>query len=222
MIRRASDPGARALTRLAAATLVVLLGGACARQPAVAPVVTPAPAPRPDLYVLLPDRDGSVGSLTVVRGSDRETLTDAYAAVRVTEDGRLERTRLTEQEMRAVFDGALGVLPPPPASFMLHFTFGTDQLTPESSRALTDMMAEVARRPDPEVLIIGHTDRVGSVAQNDALSLQRAERVREAVLRLGIAADRVQVSGRGEREPLVPTEDEVAEPRNRRVELTVR
>jgi outer membrane protein OmpA-like peptidoglycan-associated protein len=84
------------------------------------------------------------------------------------------------------------------------------------------MMAEVARRPDPEVLIIGHTDRVGSVAQNDALSLQRAERVREAVLRLGIAADRVQVSGRGEREPLVPTEDEVAEPRNRRVELTVR
>jgi outer membrane protein OmpA-like peptidoglycan-associated protein len=172
--------------------------------------------------VVLPDPDGTVGSVTVLHGNDRQVLADAYAAVRITADGRLEATRVTEQEMRAIFDGALDALPPSPASFVLHFTFGTDQLTPESSRVLADMMAEVSRRADPEVLIIGHTDRVGSVAQNDALSLQRAERVREAVLRLGIAGDRVQVFGRGEREPLVPTEDEVAEPRNRRVELTVR
>ncbi len=84
------------------------------------------------------------------------------------------------------------------------------------------MKAEVQHRPDPEVIIIGHTDRVGSVAQNDALSLQRAERVRQVLLGLGIPADRVTAVGRGEREPLVPTEDQVAEPRNRRVEVTVR
>jgi outer membrane protein OmpA-like peptidoglycan-associated protein len=83
-------------------------------------------------------------------------------------------------------------------------------------------MAEVRRRPDPEVLITGHTDRVGGVAQNDALSLQRAERVRASMLDLGLPADRAQAVGRGEREPLVPTDDEVAEPRNRRVEITVR
>jgi outer membrane protein OmpA-like peptidoglycan-associated protein len=73
------------------------------------------------------------------------------------------------------------------------------------------------------VAVIGHTDRVGSVAQNDALSLQRAERVRRDVAQqLGIAPDRIAAAGRGEREPLVETADEVAEPRNRRVEVTIR
>ena len=70
--------------------------------------------------------------------------------------------------------------------------------------------------------MIGHTDRVGSDQQNDVLSLQRAERIRQDLVRLGMATDGIQTVGRGEREPLVPTEDEVPEPRNRRVEITVR
>jgi len=41
-------------------------------------------------------------------------------------------------------------------------------------------------------------------------------------VKAGVAADRISVAGRGEREPLVPTADEVAEPRNRRVEINVR
>ncbi|HSE92215.1 MAG TPA: OmpA family protein, partial [Methylomirabilota bacterium] len=73
-----------------------------------------------------------------------------------------------------------------------------------------------------EVVVVGHTDRVGSVQQNDALSLQRAERIRGELLQLGLPAHQVGVAGRGEREPLVQTEDEVPEPRNRRVELTIR
>jgi outer membrane protein OmpA-like peptidoglycan-associated protein len=206
----------------AAMTLMALGGGACARQPAVRSTAAPRPPARADLYAVLPARDGTVGAITVVHGADRQVLADAYAAVRVAGDGRLQADRVTEQEVRAVFGPALDAQPPPATSFILYFVFGTDQLTPESSQALKDAMAEVGRRPDPEVVIIGHTDRVGSPAQNDALSLQRAERVREALLGLGIAADRVEAVGRGEREPLVPTEDEVAEPRNRRVEVTVR
>lgn len=46
--------------------------------------------------------------------------------------------------------------------------------------------------------------------------------MRGELARIGIPADRIQAAGRGEREPLVPTPDEVAEPRNRRVEVTVR
>jgi OmpA-OmpF porin, OOP family len=209
---------------LAAAALLALVAAACARQPVVPspPVAAPPPLPPADLYVVLPARDGAIGGITVSHGSDRQVLADAYAAVRFTSDGRLEPGRISEQEVRVIFGPALDAQPPAPASFVLYFVFGTDQLTPESSRALADVMAEVRRRPDPEVVITGHTDRVGGLAQNDALSLQRAERVRQDVLGLGIAADRVQAVGRGEREPLVPTEDEVPEPRNRRVEITVR
>ena len=71
-------------------------------------------------------------------------------------------------------------------------------------------------------MVIGHTDRVGAVPYHDTLSLRRAERVRDELVKVGIAAERIRVAGRGEREPLVATPDEVAEPRNRRVEITVR
>jgi outer membrane protein OmpA-like peptidoglycan-associated protein len=72
------------------------------------------------------------------------------------------------------------------------------------------------------VVVIGHTDRVGNDQYNDRLSLQRAERVRGELVRLGIPESRIRTAGRGEREPLVATDDEVPEPRNRRVEINVR
>ena len=74
----------------------------------------------------------------------------------------------------------------------------------------------------PEITVIGHTDRVGSVPDNDALALQRAMAVRVRLLRAGIGNDNIEVVGRGEREPLIVTADEVVEPRNRRVEIAIR
>ena len=70
--------------------------------------------------------------------------------------------------------------------------------------------------------VIGHTDRVGSVQSNDALSLQRARAVRESIIADGFDPNRITAAGRGERDPAVPTDDEVAEPRNRRTEVIVR
>ena len=72
------------------------------------------------------------------------------------------------------------------------------------------------------MLVVGHTDLVGTDALNDALARQRAESVRAELIRRGVAADAVQASGRGSREPAVPTAAGVAEPRNRRVEIVVR
>ena len=80
----------------------------------------------------------------------------------------------------------------------------------------------MATRPSPEILVIGHTDAVGAGQYNDKLSMQRAERVRAELVLRGIAEDSITVTGRGKREPLVPTDDGVAEPQNRRVEINVR
>ena len=194
---------------------LALLAAGCAR----APVVTRPPSP--DLVVVVPGPDGKVGAVTVTHGAEQQTLDSAHAAARIS-PGRLEVGRATEQEIRDVFGAALDAQPPRPVSFMLFFVFGTDTLTPESAEFLAQVSGEVARRPAAEVIVIGHTDRVGSDQQNDVLSLQRAERIRQALVRLGMDTDRIQTVGRGEREPLVPTEDEVPEPRNRRVEITVR
>ena len=105
---------------------------------------------------------------------------------------------------------------------MLYFEAGGNVLTPESQAALTTIRQEIAERAASEVMVIGHTDRVGSVEGNDRLSLQRAEGLRDLLVESGVPAEKMEAVGRGERDPLVPTADEVDEPKNRRVEISVR
>ena len=84
------------------------------------------------------------------------------------------------------------------------------------------MLEELRRRPAPDIVVVGHTDRVGNVETNDELSLARAERVKSDLVGQGLPAERISVAGRGERDPIVPTDDGVDEPLNRRVEIDVR
>jgi outer membrane protein OmpA-like peptidoglycan-associated protein len=69
--------------------------------------------------------------------------------------------------------------------------------------------------------VTGHTDRAGSDAYNMALSLRRANAVKDQLVREGIAANQITVMGRGESQPLLPTADGVREPQNRRVEIVL-
>ena len=85
-----------------------------------------------------------------------------------------------------------------------------------------DKALEIASRPASEVMVIGHTDTVGGLEANDKLSLRRAEAVRDILVAAGVPGEKIELAGRGERETLVKTGDEVAEPRNRRVEISVR
>jgi outer membrane protein OmpA-like peptidoglycan-associated protein len=195
-------------TTLAALALLLLVG--CAKPM------------RDDLYVLMPDQEGKTGALSVESGGQQAVLDRPYASARVTEPGRMAAGAVTEQEARQAFGAALEAQPARPTAFILYFLEGQDELTPDSRLLLGRILDEIARRPAPEIVVIGHTDRVGALAYNDALSLRRAERVRDELVKVGIAADRIRVAGRGEREPLVPTADEVAEARNRRVEINVR
>jgi len=113
-------------------------------------------------------------------------------------------------------------LPPPPAHFTLYFLEGTTKLTPESEPELKQVFAEIAKRPGAEVQITGHTDTVGKEGDNDMLSLKRARDIREALIAQGLNPSISRAVGRGERELLVQTPPNTAEPRNRRVEITVR
>jgi outer membrane protein OmpA-like peptidoglycan-associated protein len=175
-----------------------------------------------ELVVLLPEADGHVGTLVVERGANRVVLNQPFAASRITGEGAPRGELLAERDVRATFRGALGALPARPISFLLHFITGTDTLTEESKVELGRMLQELRNRPAPDIVVIGHTDRVGGLEANDELSLQRAERVKADLVSQGIAADRIRAAGRGEREPVIPTDDGVDEPLNRRVEINVR
>ena len=176
-----------------------------------------------ELVVVVPSADGHVGTVIVERGGKQVVLNQAFAASRIV-DGRppvAERMSGVDA-VRAEFAIALGSLPDRPRSFLVYFLEGTDEFTEESGVEFGRILAELRERGAPDVVVIGHTDRVGNLQYNARLSLQRAERVRGELIRLGIPERRVRVAGRGEREPLVATDDEIPEPHNRRVEINVR
>ena len=179
-------------------------------------------ATRNDLYVLLPGKDGKTGALIVESEGKKQTLDTPYAAARVKNVGSVEGIMSSAAEVKQDFGPALAAQPKRPVSFYLYFETDTDEFVPESRALVNQIFAEIARRPAPEVVIIGHTDRVGTPQHNDALSLRRAERCRDELIKLGIPKVRISVAGRGSREPEVRTASQVSEPRNRRVEISVR
>lgn len=196
-------------TRLAAALLALAaLLAACASRPTGS-------------VVLLPDAHSRDAAVLVKQDGGELLLDKPYAAAQLTPSGPRAQQSSAEQ-VQAQFGAALAARPLPPASFVLYFVEGRDEFTAESRRDFDAVFAEIARRPLPDLVVIGHTDTVGSAAFNDQLSRQRAEVVRNALVARGIAVERIVVVGRGEREPVVPTADNVAEPRNRRVEIQVR
>jgi outer membrane protein OmpA-like peptidoglycan-associated protein len=174
--------------------------------------------------VLLPEKDGR-SSAVVARQGEREIVLDQpYAAAREPLFGLLGLRGYASDadEVAARFGPALAAQPSRPSRFTVYFVFGKNELTEESQRLLEQSLADITRRPVPDVLIVGHTDSVGSHESNDALAQQRAEVVRAELVRRGVAPANIQTIARGKREPLIPTSDGVAEPRNRRVEIIVR
>lgn len=177
---------------------------------------------RHDEVILLPGKDGKVGSVVVSNNSGEVVLDQAYASAKIG-NNKIVTNASSAEEVDREFGKTLAVQPPRPTSYLVYFETGSDRLTSESGNAMDGILADIAKRPSPEVVVTGHTDTVGRVdTRNDELSKQRAEVVRTLLIKQGIPAASISVEGRGNRELLVPTADNVDEPRNRRVEITVR
>jgi len=175
-----------------------------------------------ELVVLVPAADGHIGTVVIEHDGKKTTLNTAYATFRTRGTEELPGEAVPPQDVRRDFGDALDAIPARPVSFTLYFMTGTDELTDESKVEMQRVLDELRRRPAPDIQVIGHTDTVGNEGENDALSLQRAQTMREAMLQLGIPEARIRAAGRGKREPLVATADGVDEPRNRRVEINIR
>ena len=187
--------------------------------PALLSLAACAPATR---VVLLPQEGLPTAAVTVQARQGQVVLDQPYAVAEVASSGSVATAQTDAQQVEKRYGQLLSVQPAAEQRFTLLFMPGGAQLTPESSAELADVLARATERPGGEVIIIGHTDRVGSVESNDTLSLQRAQAVRQLVIDRGFDPNRVEAVGRGEREPVVQTADEVEEPKNRRAEIVVR
>lgn len=185
---------------------------------AISLLVACAPAGR---VVLLPQPNAST-AVTVSSASGNAVLDTPYAAATVSSKGELRKASSSEAEVKERYPDLLRLHPPTPQRFTLRFQPGTSDLTPESAGELDAIIASARARAGGEIVVVGHTDRQGAADANDALSLRRANAIRDVLTGKGFKPELVEAVGRGEREPAVATEDDVAEPLNRRAEIIVR
>lgn len=180
--------------------------------------------PGQDLIVLLPDLErGTIGHATVSNPSGNADLARARDSTRVSaNEAPSPVTVMSEAEVQRLFGDTLAALPPPPRHFTLNFPFESELLTDESRALLPQVLQAVKELRAPEILVVGHTDTTGTSASNYELGLRRARMVRGLLLEGGLDASFVEVASHGESDLLIPTADNTLEPRNRRVEITVR
>jgi outer membrane protein OmpA-like peptidoglycan-associated protein len=173
--------------------------------------------------VLLAEPDGTVGGATVSNPSGTVDLGTSRAATRVIMgDAPAPVTEMGEADITRIFGAALAAQPRVPAHFTLYFQFDSDELTDESQKLLSAVQAAVKTYPAPQLTVVGHTDTVGAATANISLGLRRANVARTRLIEAGVDGAAIVVTSHGEATPLVPTADDVSEPRNRRVDITVR
>ena len=119
--------------------------------------------------------------------------------------------------------------PPPPAaappvqaaSFMVFFDWDRSNLSQQALNTIKQAADQFRATGKARITATGHTDTSGPENYNMALSLRRANTVKDALVRDGVPATAISVVGMGEKGLLVPTADGVREPQNRRVEIVL-
>ncbi|MDR1967335.1 MAG: OmpA family protein [Burkholderiaceae bacterium] len=170
---------------------------------------------------LLPQADGSASSVIVTSKKGITRVSRPFDSAEIG-PGKPKIQSLDARTVQQRYNRLLSVRPPPPERFTLYFeSASSTHLTQKSHAVLIQIMQRLAYHPGGEIFITGDTDRA-STADNDAPSLQRANIVRDMVIRHGIDPVRVHARGRGEHELAIQATDQVDEPGNRHVEVVVR
>lgn len=205
---------------LLSSLLVGLLVGCAGPKPQALPAPAVAPA---SIFVLLPDPDGKAGRIEISNPQGSQILSAAGQAttVKAGEPPSAPIT-LSDREIAEIFGPALSALPTPPVRFILYFDTGSLELTAESRQLIPQIIASIRERGSVDTSVVGHSDTAGSSEYNYRLSRRRAEAVAQLLAAGGVAPTILEITSHGKDNPAVPTGDNVSEPRNRRVEVTVR
>lgn len=181
------------------------------------PVVANLIVRRPDRSRVLQTTSDSVHSLIAVLLDDRVPY---YTIEATAVDYHPFFDTITRPEE---FQGVI-MSPKEIKSFVLHniyFATGKTRILPSSEKALNELHQFLRSRPNQRIRIVGHTDNIGSDRSNQVLSEGRCREVKKAMVDRGIRASRIEIEGRGERDPILPNSSESNRQLNRRVEIVL-
>ncbi len=177
----------------------------------------------PVTRVVLLDNGSEHNGIVVRAGGDELLLDHPNRCTEISSSGTPAPVRqIDSREIEKQYGELLRAAPRAPRRFIIYFKPGTTTLTAASQKLLPAISEAVAARSPCEINVIGHTDRVGSREYNVQLSLRRARRVAQWLKQIKTDILKLEIESYGEEDPLVPTPDGVAEPRNRRVEIMIR
>jgi outer membrane protein OmpA-like peptidoglycan-associated protein len=202
---------------LFAFSLSVLAAAGCRVAPPTAP-------PLKNLFVLLPNEDSTTGVIAVSNSAGSQQLTQPNTVVSV-ESATTAPTPpapISQAEIDRLFGPTLSFVPAPELRFNLYFLLGETELAADSKADLPRILEAVKARHSTDVSIVGHTDTTGDPQSNFRLGLARAQQVSKMIQDLGFDAAQISAESHGANDLLVPTGPNVAESRNRRVEVIVR
>lgn len=177
-----------------------------------------------NVVVLVPDPDGSVGSITVANaaGSVEIDTANESTAIRDAETAPSAPAEMGKKDIDKLFGPALAIQPQPPVHFILYFKKNSTRLKPASLAMLPDVLSTVQTRRSEHISVVGHSDTLGDKSYNLALSKRRALAVKKLLVKKGVGEAFIETTSHGEENPLVKTADNVGNPKNRRVEVVVR
>jgi len=190
----------------------------------------------PDMVSLRPLAEGQVDELTAARarlmagldGNGRLKAPDAAARAQVSFDcwlyyeSRGNQTRAGE--CKAAFEAAMDEVERALASdignvYIVFFAWDRAEITPVAATILDQVADDFERGEVPRIILSGHTDTSGPADYNMGLSERRARAVAAELVARGVPEEALEVTWFGETMLRVPTDDEVREPQNRRVEM---
>ena len=186
--------------------------------------LTSCASAKKSLVVLQSDPDGKTGEIVVANKAGSQVLARPGEATEVKDATTSPGApfRVEETEIAKTFGPALAAQPAPPGLYLLYFRTGSTDLMGESVRLIAEILQSVKVRQSTDIRVVGHTDRVGKREGNYQLALDRAQQIKSILISKGVDPAFIEVDSHGEDNPLIHSPNEIPEPRNRRVEVTIR
>lgn len=180
----------------------------------------PFVATTPKTTIVLLDNNSTHNGIDISTFSGKTTIDQPYYATTLEKPS--EVTKVDPAQINAKYGSVLHILPSKPVSTLFYFEQATAELTQSSKDQIEALVQTIISRQPVSVDIIGHSDRAGDADTNYQLALERAKELQQFLLERNISLERCSVVSYGEDDPLIPTDDGVLEPQNRRVEVIVR